>query len=347
MTIEEKIFNRKKVNYQKLIAYGFTKQGNQYIYRTTIMAGQFKVEVIVKQGKISGKVFDTDTNEEYVLVHADGQYGQFVGQVKAKYQQVLEDIANKCFENQYFLTKQANQIAQDVEKSFNEQPDFPFKKFSNYGVFRNHLNNKWYGLIMNITKDKLTYNEKDAKQEVEILDVKVNTSEHDKLEKQPGFYPSYHMHKASWITILLDGTVSDTKIVDLLEKSRAITSDQQVMNSVWLVPGNPKYYDIARHFKVGETTIWKQSTKIKPGDMVYLYVTSPVKAVRYQCKVKEVDIPYADDNSNVKVQKIMKVKVLQEYDKDFCTFTKLKEFGIKVVRGPRRISKELVEYLNK
>lgn len=152
------------------------------------------------------------------------------------------------------------------------------------------------------------------------------------------------MHKQTWITIILDGTVPTSKIMKLLEESRK-TSIGKDSDSNWLIPANPKYYDIDAHFKVGKTTIWKQSTNIQVGDLIFLYVTAPVKAVKYKCQVTKTDISYHYHDQDVKMKKVMEVQVLKEYPADFCPFSRLKEFGIKAVRGPRRIGKELSSYL--
>ncbi|MBP2057941.1 putative DNA-binding protein (MmcQ/YjbR family) [Lactobacillus colini] len=347
MTSEKNIFSKKPINKDKLLKYGFIKKDGCYFYQADIMSGQFRVEVIVDNDKVSSKVYDSETNEEYVLVHTDKQYGKFVGRVKEEFYQILQNIADNCCEIQPFLTPQANRITKAIAKKFAEKPDFPFKKFPDYGSFRNKANNKWYGLIMNIDKSKLTKLKKDKDKKIEILDLKVNPSNYNKLQEQVVFYPGYHMHKGNWITIILDESVSDNQIMTLLENSRTLTLNKQVLNSYWLIPANPKYYDIGAHFKVGQTTIWKQSTNIKPGDTIFLYVTSPVKAIRYQCQVEKVNIPYSHRDKNVNIEKIMEIKVLKEYDKNFCSFDRLKNFGIKAIRGPRRVSRELVNYLNK
>lgn len=347
LSLESDIFKKKVPNTDDLIKYGFKEEHGSYVYHTAIMGGQFEADVTVKGVEVSGRVIDAETGDEYVLVHAENQTGNFVGEVRAEYSKLLTDIAERCFEAVPFFSKQANEVAQVIKEKYGEGSDFPFKKFPDYGVFRNRVNNKWYGLVMNITKDKLTKDTKDKDQKIEILDMKVEEDAHDKLLKEAGFYPSYHMHKQTWITIILDGSVADAKIMDLLEKSRQMSiGKKQVDSSAWLVPGNPKYYDIDGNFKLGQTTIWKQSTKINVNDTVYLYVTSPVKAVRFKCQVLETDIPYQYHDQNMKIKKLMKVKVLKAYPADFCPFEKLKDFGIKAVRGPRRIPDKLVKYLD-
>ena len=39
------------------------------------------------------------------------------------------------------------------------------------------------------------------------------------LRHKNGFLPGYHMNKEHWITMLMDGTVSEAKILDFLDMS--------------------------------------------------------------------------------------------------------------------------------
>lgn len=347
VTLTSSIFKKKIPNHVKLINYGFKQKDDLYTYTEPILAGQFMVKVTVKNNQIESQVFDTETGDEYALAYNDDQDGKFIGQVRKAYRVVLAKIATQCCDDAYFSSLQANRIAKLLQEKFHERPDFPFKKFPDYGVFRNHENRKWYGLIMNIDKQQLTKNAADQDQPIEIIDFKIAPTEHEQLLKQKGFYPSYHMNRDSWITVILDGSVDDQKLLALIAKSRSFTQKGmrkpgEIVN--WLVPGNPKYYDIAGHFQVGQETIWKQSSRVAIGDFVYLYVTAPVKAVKYQCQVTGVNLPYHVQN-DLNVKKVMQVKVLREYDDIAWPLAKLKDYGIKVVRGPRKISGALVKAL--
>ena len=44
------------------------------------------------------------------------------------------------------------------------------------------------------------------------------------LRAEPGFFPAYHMNKASWITAALDGSIPDDKLKMLLELSFEATA---------------------------------------------------------------------------------------------------------------------------
>ena len=79
-----------------------------------------------------------------------------------------------------------------------------------------HQNGKWYAVIMNVEKSKLGLNGDGT---VEIIDVKCDPEMTGMIIQTYGFLPGYHMNKQHWITILLDGTVGESKILDFLDMS--------------------------------------------------------------------------------------------------------------------------------
>lgn len=54
---------------------------------------------------------------------------------------------------------------------------------------------------------------------VDILDVKCDPEMTGMIIQTYGFLPGYHMNKNHWITILLDGSVSEAKTLDFLDMS--------------------------------------------------------------------------------------------------------------------------------
>lgn len=64
-------------------------------------------------------------------------------------------------------------------------------------------------------------------QGTEILDVvnlKCDPILIGSLRKESGFFPAYHMSKAGWITVALDGSVPDEQIKMLLDMSYDATA---------------------------------------------------------------------------------------------------------------------------
>ncbi len=74
---------------------------------------------------------------------------------------------------------------------------------------------------MNIKKDKLDKSAHDL--EVDILNLKINENDRENLHKEDGIYPAYHMNHKYWISILLDETLSDERIMKLIDISYQLT----------------------------------------------------------------------------------------------------------------------------
>lgn len=340
MDIENEIFKRAKCDFKALVDYGFIKNDNIYNYSKEIMNGSFKVEIFIKEnGNVDGKIFDLDVNEEYLNFRVDKQIGDFVNQIREEYKSILEDILEKCFTKEPFIFKQSNRIADQIKKRFNDEPEFAWNKFPGYGIFRNNSNKKWYALIMNVDRSKL----EDNNGEVEIINVKLDPERIPVLLKKKGYYPSYHMQKKNWISIILDDILSDEEIMECIIESHQYTEQF----AEWIIPANPKYYDIINCFNDTDTIIWKQSSNVEIGDIIYMYIAEPYSAILYKCEAIEVNIPYEYKDDNLSMKKVMKIRLLEKYLQDEYPFSKIKECGINSIRGPRLITNELKEVLNR
>ena len=337
MNIENDVFKRFSVNYKKLEDYGFKKNGNDYVLEKNFLNNDFKAIIsISSKGNVNGKVIENELDEEYTLLRTE-MIGEFVGKVREAYKDVLIDIRKHCFEPNYFIYDQTNRINSYIKEKYHNDPEFLWEKSPGCGVYRNKLNNKWYGIIMNVNYSKLD----NKTGEVEIINVKLDEKEIQDLLKQNGFYKAYHMNKVGWITIILNDTLKDEVICSLIDKSYNIINEAES----WLVPANPKYYDVIKAFKKSNEIIWKQSSDIHVGDLVYLYVGEPYSKVMYKCMATEVNIPYDYKDNNLTINKVMKIRLLEELgDRDY-TFAYLNKIGIKAIRGPRKIGKEIVKLL--
>ena len=175
------------------------------------------------------------------------------------------------------------------------------------------------------------------------MNIKLLPEKITELLKRKGFYPAYHMNKKNWITIILDETLEDEEIMGYIRKSHQFTET----SPTWLIPANPKYYDVIASFDKKDTLLWKQPKGIKVNDKVYLYLGVPYSAILYQCEVIEVNIPYQYQDENLTISQAMKIKLVKRYDKDDYTFDKLREYGVRAIRGPRHIPENLEKELEK
>ena len=339
MSIESEVFKKYIPNNNKLIKYGFKKSNNEYKFSKIIMNDTFRADIVIDdKGKVIGKVIEIELNEEYTNFRIEGNSGEFVGKVREEYKSILQDIANKCFEKEYFMYEQTNSITKLINDKYSVSPEFLWNFVPDYGVFRNVRSKKWFGIVMNLDKSKIIPNKTG---EVELLNLKLDENVTEAL-KLNGVYSPYHSSKKNWVSIILDNTLSDEKIMELVDLSYDISN----IKGEWIIPANPKYYDIVNAFNETDTIIWKQSNNIWAGDIVYLYVAAPISAILYKCEVLEVDIPYKYSDKNVSMKKVMKIKLLKRYEQDTFTFEKLNKYGIKAIRGPRGLTDELSKDLN-
>lgn len=348
MRIEEEIFQKRKAKKESLLPYGFLADGETYVYHKVFFNGMFEAVVSIdSEGVVSGKVIDTESKDEYVQVHLSS-VGGYAHEVREAYKEILKGIADNCFEKEYFLTRQMNRITGLVKEKYGESPDFPFRNIPDYGVFRLEENRKWYGLVMQIPESKMF--EQGSDQIIEILNIKSSPEKKKMYLDVEGIYPAYQMNKDNWLTVVMDDAVDDELILQMVDESRKLVKDisrrSSSVSNEWIVPANPKYYDLKKLFHQKKGVIWKQGSRIKKGDIVYMYIASPVSAVKYKCLVTEADIPYEYHDKNVSMKKIMKMDVLERYGDDICPFSKLNELGIAAVRGQRTVTKEFSEYMN-
>ena len=236
-----------------------------------------------------------------------------------------------------------------VKDKYKTEPEYLWMRFPNYAVFRHEDDRKWYGLIMDVPKSNIGLQ---GDERADILNVKLeDVLLRDLLIQQEGYLPGYHISRGNWVSILLDGTVSFDEICRMIDLSYSVTLSKKNKNKIrppkeWIIPANPKYYDIEHAFDNTEIIYWKQSGSIKKDDTVFMYIAAPVSAILYKCKVVESDIPYNFEDDNLSIKALMKIKLLKEYDSKRFTFDILKnEFGIFAVRGARGVPKELSEAL--
>ena len=337
MNIENDIFKRANVNFSELEKYGFKKSNDNYIFEKKFLNNDFKAIInIDNKGILRGKIIDLQVDEEYTNIRTE-MTGEFVNEVRESYKNILLDIRNHCFESNYFISDQANRINKYIKERYNNDPEFLWKKFPGYAVYRNGNNSKWYGIIMNLDLSKLG----NSTGETEIINVKLNERKIQELLKKKGFYEAYHMSKTDWISIILNDTLNDDEIISLLDESYNLINEPEE----WIIPANPTYYDVINCFNDTDEIIWKQSSNIHINDIVYLYVADPYSKIMYKCKVLEINIPYEYKDKNVSMSHVMKIKLRKRLENKNYSFEYLNKLGIKAIRGPRKINRDISEKL--
>lgn len=115
------------------------------------------------------------------------------------------------------------EVFEYIKEEYNTYPEHLWEKSPLDAVFKHTTNNKWYGIIMNISKERLGLEETEN---IDILNVKCPPEMIGSLRLSKGFLPAYHMNKEHWITILLDGSVESKKIKQLIDLSYELTKNK-------------------------------------------------------------------------------------------------------------------------
>ena len=159
-----------------------------------------------------------------------------------------------------------------IKKKYKVKPEYPWRKYPDYAVLRHMDNNKWFALQAAVPGNKLGLGGDDL---IEVVNVKVDDMFYrDMLIRQEGIIPAYHMNKQHWVTVLLDGSVKQEQVFDLIDTSFLATASAKKKQKIrppkeWIIPSNPKYYDIIHAFDDTDEIDWKQGSGIKAGDTAF------------------------------------------------------------------------------
>lgn len=242
-----------------------------------------------------------------------------------------------------------DQLNEYVKKKYRAEPEHLWARFPEYAIFRHEDNRKWFGLIMTVRRTTLGL---EGDGTVEVLNVKLpDPVLVDFLAQLPGYFHGYHISRGNWVSILLDDSVPFDDVCHWLDESYLTTASREEKQKLrppkeWIIPANPKYYDIEAAFESAREIDWKQGAGIKKGDTVFMYVAAPVSAILYKCKVTQTDIPFRYDDGKVQMKELMKIRLQKRYKPDRFTFDVLgRDYGIRAVRGPRGIPESLSEAL--
>lgn len=111
---------------------------------------------------------------------------------------------------------QRGRITQYIQDTFGTEAEYLWADSPGNAVFRHPASKKWYAAMMRVLPEKLGLPSGEA---LDIMDIKCDTIMIGSLLSTKGFLPAYHMNKNHWISIVLDGSVSDDQIIPLLELS--------------------------------------------------------------------------------------------------------------------------------
>ena len=107
-----------------------------------------------------------------------------------------------------------------IEETYGVAGECLFAKYHSFAVFRHEKNRKWFAVIMEIPREKLGLA---SDGDISVVNLKCDTRLIGTFREEKGIFPGWHMNKAHWLSVALDGTVEDGKVQFLLDMSFDLT----------------------------------------------------------------------------------------------------------------------------
>ena len=203
----------------KLLNYGFQKRGESLYYERELENSHLHLEIVIEANHVlKTRVIDAETGDEYTLHLNPKSKGTFVTQVRNEYEDCLCDIRSKCAADSGFVTLQAQSILDYAKERYQSQIEFLWKdKFgTDDGVLRRGDTGKWFAAILTCRMKTLTGKGEGT---LEVINLRVDPKSIGEIVDNIRIFRAYHMNKKHWISIVLDGGVSDHEIYARIDES--------------------------------------------------------------------------------------------------------------------------------
>ena len=122
----------------------------------------------------------------------------------------------------------------------------------------------------------------------------------------------------------------------------------------WIISCNIKEYDVIGSFKVFQIIDWKQSANFNISDFIYIYISHPVKEIRYKCKVVQINLTTRDmkdviytrsGNSYENDGRFMRIELVSVFSIPIASEELLENGLTGRIQGPRRLNGALLDFV--
>mgnify|MGYP006790746919 FL=1 len=144
------ILKTSKVLPEKLAEFGFEEKNGSYFCRKNILNGDFYSIIELKGNFLTAKVFESGSDERYVLFDVENANGSFVGEIRNQVRKIIELFRSQCCKTSDTKKKYVDFI----QNKFGCKGDNPWSDTPESTVFR-CKNKKWFALIIKIKFSRL------------------------------------------------------------------------------------------------------------------------------------------------------------------------------------------------
>ena len=214
----------KRINLEKyklsddiLVNFGFQFEENILVFKRNILNDEFRMEIKLISTDFEIEVYDLDLDEVYSLFSVDSANGEIVTAIREEVKDVLEKIL--CLESIIY-----EDVLRYVKERYNSTTVKPFKSNPNIKALVTPKD-KWYALFLDVEYNKL---QKDSlvDSKVKIVNLKHLSSEISTVIDNRNIFPSYHMNKNHWISVVLDNNIDIEYVKELIEISYNLVNNK-------------------------------------------------------------------------------------------------------------------------
>ena len=112
------------------------------------------------------------------------------------------------------------ELSRLLTEDYGADGEFPWPRNPGYQVFRHRENRKWFAVIMDIPRKNLGL---EGTETISVVNLKCDPRLIGDFRQEPGIFPGWHMNKAHWLTVALDGTAEEEKLRFLVDMSYELT----------------------------------------------------------------------------------------------------------------------------
>lgn len=226
------ILENRKINPKAIKEFGFVKNE----LKKSICNDEFEVQIKIDMNtnvdtnisinkntstidkaqslNVYSRVIDKFNNEEYVLVDVLESSGEFVGTIRKAYEDIINEFVQKCTTYTLYNEEQVKDVIDYIDEKYGDKPEFLWDDEN--GIIRNSQNDKWFIVFMKVLPEKIGLN---GNERIEIIDIRYQKDETEKVIDRKRIFPGYHMNKRSWITILMNGSLDNQELFELIDNS--------------------------------------------------------------------------------------------------------------------------------
>ena len=210
-----KIVNIEKYNLteNQLTNCGFLRDNKGLILNKSILNNEFRVEIRVIDKAFEIEVYDNNFSEIYPLFSVDSAVGELVTNVRDEVEIIIKETL-ELTDNKSAIY---NEIKKYINKKYSGTMVKPFKSNPNIKAFVTDKN-KWYALILDVEYNKLN-KDSSIESKVKIINLKYNTDQIPKIINERNIFPSYHMSKKHWISVVIDNNIDLDYLKQLIDIS--------------------------------------------------------------------------------------------------------------------------------